>query len=586
LSENSVSIVTRTQVAHSQDELAELHPVVRRVFAARGIEQADQIDPRLQGMLSPERLGGTQQAAELLYDILLEQKRIVIVADFDADGATSCALAMGALKAMGFRNLSYLVPDRFKLGYGLTAEIVALAAKSKPDLIVTVDNGIASVEGVKAAQAMGCRVLVTDHHLQGSELPAADVIVNPNLTGEAFPSKNLAGVGVIFYVMAALRKLLREKGWFSGQNIPEPKLSDYLDLVALGTVADLVPLDKNNRILVEQGMRRIRSAHCGQGIKALLSIGNRSQHRAVTSDLGFVVGPRLNAAGRLQDMSIGIECLLADSPSMAHDYAMQLDQLNSQRKQIEGEMKQDALNIMDQLSLKGDLPPALCLFDEHWHQGVVGILAARVKDRYHRPVIAFALGEPHGKLIKGSARSLPGLHIKDILDTIASQSPDLIAKYGGHAMAAGMSLDRADLQDFEAQFKREVGRRLTNEQLCQRIETDGSLENSQLTLGLAELLRSAAPWGQGFPEPSFHGDFRVVDSRIVGKIHFKLTLAPKSSAASSMTSIQAIAFNQEGRHLPCIGETIRIVYKLDINEFRNAQTLQLVIEHFELKSAL
>ncbi len=584
MSKNTVTITERARVEVTDDSLSELHPIVRRIFSARGISSNGQIDHRIQGMLSPDLLGGTLEAAELLYQMLNEQRRILIVADFDADGATSCALAMRALKAMGFKNLAYLVPNRFEYGYGLTPEIVALATETSPDLIITVDNGIASIEGVQAAKVAGCSVLVTDHHLQGSELPAADVIVNPNLTTDHFPSKNLAGVGVIFYVMVALRKLLREKGWFDVKNIPEPKLSDYLDLVALGTVADLVPLDKNNRILVEQGMQRIRSSSCNLGIQALLSIGNRSQHRAVTSDLGFVVGPRLNAAGRLDDMSVGIECLLATDVAIARRYAAQLDQLNRERKHIEGEMKQDALNIMSQITLEGSLPPALCLFDETWHQGVIGILAARVKERYHRPVIAFALGEQGGISIKGSARSIPGLHIKEVLDAIALESPGLMMKYGGHAMAAGMTLKRSELSTFEALFVTEVRRCLSNDQLHHRIDTDGALSGSQLNIDLAQLLREAAPWGQGFPEPLFNGLFLVADSRIVGGKHFKLRLKPTTEPISSHQAIDAIAFNQDGHDLPQIGQCVEIAYKLDINEFRGDQTLQLVIEHIALKS--
>jgi len=583
LSETPIEIHQRVQAACAADLFPQLPRIVGQIFCARGVISQDQVNHDLKGMLSPELLGGTEVAAELIYQALKGDQNILIVGDFDADGATSCALAVRALKAMGARNVTYLVPNRFEYGYGLTTEIVALAATQSPDLIITVDNGIASIEGVQAAKALGCRVLVTDHHLQGTVLPEADVIVNPTLSGDAFPSKNLAGVGVIFYVMVALRALLRKKGWFGEKNIPEPNLADYLDLVALGTVADLVQLDKNNRVLVTQGMLKIRSKCCNPGIAALLAIGNRSQRRAVTSDLGFVVGPRLNAAGRIDDMSLGIECLLANNVASANRYASQLDQLNTERKQIETVMKQEALAIMARLSLKGSISSAICLYDEGWHQGVIGIIASRIKERYHRPVLIFAKGE-QGSVIKGSARSIPAIHIREVLDSIAVDAPGLMHKYGGHAMAAGLTLEESDFETFKSLFENEVGRRLPLNQLSHQIETDGPLAADELNLELAELLRNAAPWGQGFPEPLFDGTFQVLDARIVGGQHFKLRLAPLSLPLQEGAEVDAIAFNQGEGVLPSLGQHVDIVYKLDINEFRGNQNLQLVIDHLALKS--
>ncbi|MFC1685041.1 single-stranded-DNA-specific exonuclease RecJ [Pseudomonadota bacterium] len=551
-----------------------LHPVLRRIYAARGITRAEELEQGLERLLPLSQLKGVEQAAELLHRQLEQGGRILIVGDFDADGATSCALAMRALRLMGAAEVCYLVPNRFDYGYGLTPAIVVEALKLAPDLIVTVDNGISSLKGVAAANEAGVPVLVTDHHLPGDELPAAAAIVNPNQPGDTFPSKNLAGVGVIFYAMLALRTRLREQGWFEQRAIAEPNLAELLDLVALGTVADLVPLDHNNRILVQQGLRRIRAGRCCAGIEALLENARRNPRRTVASDLGFAVGPRLNAAGRLEDISVGIECLLSDDPMAAREIAQQLDKLNRNRRQIEGEMHQQALEDLDEVvPTEGELPFGLCLFNAEWHQGVVGILASRIKERYHRPVIAFA---PAGNgMIKGSGRSVSGLHLRDALDAIATRHPGILERFGGHAMAAGMTLQEKDLDAFTEAFDHEVHRHLDADALQGVIHSDSALANDELNLGLAELLRDAGPWGQGFPEPVFDGQFDVIDSRIVGEHHLKLRL----SLAGGGTVLDAIAFNQAEQAAEIRKNQIQIAYRLDVNEYRGDRNLQLVVEH-------
>jgi len=481
---------------------------------------------------------------------------------------------------MGAKQVSYLVPNRFEYGYGLTPEIVELAKQQQPDLIVTVDNGISSIDGVSAAKVADIDVLVTDHHLPGAALPAADAIVNPNQPGDEFPSKNLAGVGVIFYVMLALRTYLRENGWFEQQQILEPNLATLLDIVSLGTVADVVPLDHNNRILVSQGLARIRKGVCCPGINALLNVGKRNPHNIVASDLGFAVGPRLNAAGRLEDMSLGIECLLADDPDAAMLLAQRLDELNRERREIEGEMQAQALDCLANIKLgikDEDASVGLCLFDETWHQGVVGIVASRIKDRYHRPVIAFALAnadvESDGAEIKGSARSIKGVHMRDLLDTIAARHPGLLSKFGGHAMAAGMTLKASDLKAFEVAFNEELRRCVDDEILQDVIHSDGELESDEFSLELAEALRAGGPWGQAFPEPIFDGAFDVVQQRIVGEKHLKLVLQP----VGSRNTIDAIAFN----HSEMTGDQLHAAYRLDVNEYLGRRTVQLMIEHIE-----
>jgi single-stranded-DNA-specific exonuclease len=482
---------------------------------------------------------------------------------------------VSVLRAMGAANVGYLVPNRFEYGYGLTPEIVEVARARGPRLIVTVDNGISSLAGVAAARAHGIRVLVTDHHLPGEALPAADAIVNPNQPDDTSPSKALAGVGVAFYVLMALRAQLDAAGWFERRGLARPNLADYLDLVALGTVADLVPLDRNNRILVQQGLLRIRAGRCRPGIQALLEVAGRDRARVVASDFGFAVGPRLNAAGRLDDMSHGIECLLSEDRGQAARLAQRLDALNRERREIETDMKQQAIEVIEHLHLDvSSLPPGFCLYDADWHQGVIGILAARIKERFHRPVIAFARGAA-GE-VKGSARSIPGLHIRDTLDAIAARHPQLLQKFGGHAMAAGLTLAEPDLPAFERAFHAELRRRVDAETLQGVLETDGELGDADFDLGFSELLRDAGPWGQGFPEPLFEGVFTVLSQRIVGAAHFKLTVQPQGSGRV----LDAIAFHQAGQPPP-VGQRLRLVYRLDSNAYRGLLSVQLLVEHIE-----
>lgn len=573
-------IIQRRPLASSDDLPSSLHPVLHRIYRARQVTSAQELEQSLERLIAPARLGGTNEAARVLADAIERQRRLLIVADFDADGATSCALAVRALRNLGAREVQYLVPNRFEYGYGLTPEIVALAAQRRPDLIVTVDNGISSVAGVEEARRRGIDVLVTDHHLPGETLPPAAVIVNPNQPGDDFPSKYLAGVGVIFYVMLALRAHLRETGWFARQNIAEPNLARLLDLVALGTVADVVPLDHNNRVLVGQGLRRINQGAACAGINALLRAAGRAPERATAMDLGYVVGPRLNAAGRLTDMSLGIECLLTDDPLAAQDMARELDALNHERRGIEARMQQQALAAVEHLRLdQAVLPRGLCLFDESWHQGVIGLVASRIKERAHRPVIAFAPADDAE--IKGSARSVPGLHIRDVLDAIAARHPQLLSKFGGHAMAAGLTLRRADLEKFRQAFDAEVGRHLSEDDLQGKILSDGELGAEELTLPLAELLRNAGPWGQGFPEPLFDGCFEVLSQRVVGEKHLKMALR----VPGQTRAVDAIAFNSvhEAR-IPAYAR-IRAVYKLDVNEYQGSRSLQLIIEYLEQAEA-
>lgn len=552
-------------------------PLLARIFAARAVDQPEQLECGFERLLPTQGLAGISGAAELLGAAIRKRQKVLIVGDFDADGATSSALAVRALRALGAAEVDYLVPNRFEYGYGLTPEIVAVAARRAPDLIVTVDNGISSIAGVEAARCHGMRVLVTDHHLAGATLPAADAIVNPNQPGDGFASKNLAGVGVIFYVMLALRAHLRDIGWFAEAGIPEPNMGRLLDLVALGTVADVVPLDSNNRILVEQGIRRIRAGHCCAGIQALLQVAGRSMSRLVASDLGFAVGPRLNAAGRLEDMALGIECLLSDDPAAALAMAERLDQLNRERRDIESEMREQALAEIAALQLRPEdagLPYGLCLYDPGWHQGVIGIVASRIKEHLHRPVIAFA---PAGEgQLKGSARSVHGLHIRDALDAVAAHNPGLIDKFGGHAMAAGLSLAADRLETFKTAFDTEVRRQLSAADLQGVVWSDGELEEEHLCLDLAERLRAAGPWGQGFPEPTFDGDFEVMERRVVGERHWKMVVRLRRGSVC----VDAIAFNALDRGWP-EARDVRLAYRLDVNEYRGMCAPQLVIEHID-----
>jgi len=569
--------IKRREIAATKHDLPpELHPVLTRVYAARKLMTAAELERGLDRLLSPDLMKGMEQAAALLETALREQRSIMIVADFDADGATSCALAVRALRLLGAADVRYIVPNRFDYGYGLTPEIVAVAAEEQPDLIITVDNGISSLEGVRAAGERGIAVLVTDHHLPGEALPAAAAIVNPNQPGDGFPSKNLAGVGVIFYVMLALRARLREQGWFAQAGIAEPNLARLLDLVALGTVADLVPLDHNNRVLVAQGLARINSGQGCAGIQALAAVSGRQIGRLITTDLGYCLAPRLNAAGRLDDMSLGIACLLADDPAVAGQIAAQLDALNRERRAIQQEMQQQAMAAVDALHLNdAGLPKGLCLFDAGWHQGVVGLVASRVKERLHRPVIAFAPGG-EGE-IKGSARSVPGLHIRDALDAVAARHPGLLRKFGGHAMAAGLSLKHEHFEAFAAAFDAEVGRHLSEDDLQGVIFSDGELAVEEFALEIAELLRGAGPWGQGFPEPVFDGRFEVVERRVVGERHLKMVL--RVPARNKL--IDAIAFNQVPDGVAPDWPRIHAAYKLDVNEYRGSRNLQLIVDHLE-----
>ncbi|HOY24128.1 MAG TPA: single-stranded-DNA-specific exonuclease RecJ [Cellvibrio sp.] len=555
-----------------------VHPLLQRIYSARGIQHEQELQYQLAQLHKPN-FKGLQEAVSILADAVVAGAKIIIVGDFDADGATSSALAVLALRAMGLHNVDFLVPNRFEYGYGLTPEIVAVAAAQQPDVIITVDNGISSIEGVIAARELGIAVIVTDHHLPGSELPEADAIVNPNQPGCEFPSKNLAGVGVIFYVMNALRAELRQMGWFAESGIAEPNMASFLDLVALGTVADVVPLDHNNRILVAQGLQRIRAGVARPGIKALLEIAGKQAQKIVASDFGFALGPRLNAAGRLDDMSLGIQCLMCESESLAREMAMQMDDLNKDRKAIETGMQQEAM-LMLQTVLSADensLPWGVCLFEETWHQGVIGILASRIKDKYHRPTIVFAdVGDDQ---IKGSARSIQGFHIRDALDAIAARHPQLLQKFGGHAMAAGMSLNRENFPAFAAAFDEEVRRQLTEENLSPLVLSDGELAAQDFNLTLAQQLRESGPWGQHFPEPIFDGEFFLIQQKILGEKHLKMTLGVD---AQGQQLVDAIAFNVDPKLWPNNqAKKVKVAYRLDVNEFRGNKTVQLMVDFIE-----
>ena len=553
---------------------AALPEVLKRVYASRGITNPGELTLGLDQLLPPARLKGVADAAELLADAIEGEARVLIVGDFDADGATSCAMAVSVLQQMGLREVAYLVPNRFEFGYGLTPEIVEMAAAQMPDLIVTVDNGISSVEGVSAAQAVGISVLITDHHLPGDSLPTADVIVNPNQPDCQFPSKSLAGVGVMFYVLSAVRAALRNRGWFSVEGIEEPNLGDALDLVALGTVADVVPLDRNNRILVAAGLARIRSGRARPGIEALFEVAGRDHRQATAGDLGFIVGPRLNAAGRLDDMSIGIECLLADSSASARGFAEKLHQLNRERRDIEQSMQQDALAQLKSIDLENDASLfAMTLYDPAWHQGVIGILASRIRERVHRPTLVFA--DADEGTLKGSGRSIAGLHLRDVLDQVATQHPGLLTKFGGHAMAAGLSLAKDDLDRFKQALNDAVAEALGHIPPERTEESDGTLASGDFGLLLAEQLASGGPWGQHFPEPLFDGQFSVRSHRIVGEKHLKLTLD------AGGTEIEGIAFNidvPEWQAAPL--EVFHALYRLDVNEYRGERRAQLIIQSF------
>jgi single-stranded-DNA-specific exonuclease len=559
-------------VAPDHPGLAGLHPVLARVYAARGIDAPEQLGRRLQELLPDERMKGMAAAVARLVAAIERRQSILIVGDFDCDGATSTAVALLGLRMLGAAEVDYLVPNRFEYGYGLSPEIVDVAAVHKPDLLITVDNGISSIEGVARANALGIDVIVTDHHLAADQLPAACAIVNPNQPGCEFVAKSTCGVGVVFYVLIALRRALQQRGRLTGA---PPNLAALLDLVALGTVADVVPLERNNRALVWQGIARIRAGQARPGLLALIEVAGRNRARLVASDLGFAIAPRLNAAGRLDDMSIGIECLLEDDYERALEMARSLDDLNRERRGIEQEMQQQALELLGRLSLNDRaLPFGLCLYDPSWHQGVIGILASRIKERVHRPVIAFAPGDA-GE-VKGSGRSIAGFHLRDGLDAVAARHPGLLKKFGGHAMAAGLSLAEDRLDEFYRAFDAEVQRQLDGDDLTQRILTDGELPHSAFSMELAELLRNAGPWGHHFPEPRFEGRFHLLQQRIVGQRHLKLVVTPEAGSLA----LDAIAFNVDPLVWPDPSvEKVRLVYRLDVNEFRGQCSLQLMVDH-------
>jgi single-stranded-DNA-specific exonuclease len=553
-----------------------LHPVLQRILLARGVRDATGLELGLAQMLPPQQLGGLPQAAQRLADAVKLDQHILVVGDFDADGATGTCLAVKALQAMGARQVDFAVPNRFEFGYGLTPGLVETLRESPPDLLITVDSGIACLPGVRLARQLGIDVVVTDHHLPGPGLPEALAIVNPNCPGDEFPSKNLAGVGVVFYLMGALRSELRQRGWFSVRR-PEPNLAAFLDLVALGTVADVVPLDRNNRILVQQGLQRIRAGQASPGLLALLRVANKDYRRVVASDLGFTVGPRLNAAGRLEDMSVGIRCLLSDDREQALALAETLDNLNVQRRNLQQSMTDEAeQQVREQLAQLPDEPLfSLCLFDQRWHQGIVGLVAARIKEARHCPVVVFAPEGEQGGL-KGSARSIQGLHIRDVLAHVDACHPGLITAFGGHAMAAGLGLERSGLERFSVAFDASVRHFMGEQPPSAEYLSDGELQDAELDLPFARALRELGPWGQRFEEPVFDGVFELLDQRVLGGAHLKMIVRQKGG----QQPLDAIAFRTlpeqfgHARH-------VRLLYRLDVNHFRGEESAQLMVERIE-----
>ena len=551
--------------AYAKLRASGLHPVLARIYASRGVREASQLDTSLGRLLPFDHLLNCATMAKLLADAIAAEKRLLIVADYDADGATACAVGLLGLQSFGAK-VEYLVPNRFEYGYGLTPEIVKLAAARNPDFLITVDNGIASVEGVEEATRLGIRVLITDHHLPGEQLPAAACIVNPNQHGCTFPSKHLAGVGVMFYVLIALRVELRNRDWFAQR--AEPNLAELLDLVALGTVADVVRLDDNNRILVDQGLRRMRAGRARAGIEALFRVAGRDPSRVSTYELGYVAGPRLNAAGRLTDMSVGIECLLTQDPVRAAELAKQLDALNRERRDIEAGMQETAFALMDKIDAADTF--SLSLYDESWHQGVIGILAARLRERYHRPAIAFAPAD--GGAAKGSGRSIPGLHLRDALDLVTKRHPGLILRFGGHAAAAGLTLRRQDVDTFTEAFEQVVRELVGPADLERLIETDGSLPPAEINLAFAAALESPV-WGQGFLAPAFCDEYEIAEQRIVGGKHLRLRLRAPDSAHV----FDGILFG----HNDPLPHRIRVVYRVQVNEFNATRSVQLLVAHWQ-----
>ncbi len=559
-------IVTRNspQRAVWQLEQQGMHPLLARLYAARGVKDKTELDYELKSLIPPTALTHATDAAQILADAIEAEAKMLIIGDYDCDGATATAVGVRALKMLG-ADVDFLLPDRFKLGYGLSPEIVNVAAQQSPDLIITVDNGIASIEGVDRARELGIATLITDHHLPGETLPEADCIVNPNQPGCDFPSKCIAGVGVMFYVMLALRAELRERGFFAER--PEPNFASLLDLVALGTVADVVKLDRNNRILVSQGLKRMRAGQLQPGLAALFKAAGRDPKKATAMDLGFILGPRLNAAGRLADMRLGVECLLTEDTSRALSIAQQLDALNRERREIESGMQEQALILLESIDAN-DAAPGIALFDPSWHEGVVGILASRIKDKLHRPVFAFAPGE--GGIIKGSGRSIPGLHLRDALDLVAKRSPGLLIRFGGHAMAAGATVNAENFEKFRESFAQVAAELLAPADLTRTLETDGNLEGAYFSLETARLLENEI-WGQGFPAPLFLDEFEVEQQRVLKEKHLKLRLRKGG------TRIDAIQFNFSTQP----GHTTRVAYRLAINEYMGVETTQLMVEHLD-----
>ena len=553
-----------------------IHPVLKRIYASRNIKSSEDLDYSLGSLIPYEELGGIDDAVILLQEMITQKKRILIVADFDADGATSCALAIRGLTAMGAEDVIYVVPNRFEHGYGLSPKIVDVALDHDPDLIVTVDNGISSISGVEHAKKNGIKVLITDHHLPGDKLPSADVIINPQLKEDKFPSKNLAGVGVIFYILLALRAKLKAENWFDEKNIKYPNLANLLDLVALGTISDLVPLDKNNRTMVAHGLKLMRKNKSKAGILAILNQSGRQLSTLTSGDLSFAIAPRLNAAGRLTDMSLGIECLLTDDKENATEMAKKLNQLNIERRQIQDNMEEQAFTEFEKYlqDTSKKIPHGICIYNQNWHQGVVGILAAKIKEKFNRPVIVFAQ-ECQG-ILKGSARSITELHIKDVFDEIARLYPELILTFGGHAMAAGLTIEESQFDRFSDVFNKVVNQYISSDSLEDQCLTDGELSGDDFSLPLALAIQNAGPWGQSFPEPIFVGQFKILDKRVVGESHLKLKLQSRNN-----NTLDAIAFNMTDDDWPSKLEQITSTYRLGINNYRGHSQIQLFIEHIE-----
>jgi len=560
--------ITRRQIVRSSKKM-DVHPVLERVYLGRGLTERQ--DLSIKNLLHPRDLTGIVPAVKLLADVIKSGEGIVIVGDFDADGATACAVGVKALQLMGAKNVGYVIPNRLIHGYGLTIPIVEKVKEMSPGLLITVDSGISNVEEVAIARNLGIRVLITDHHIPGAALPPANAIINPNRRDDKFKSKNLAGVGVIFYVMMALRAQLRATGWFN-LGRPEPNLTALLDLVALGTIADVVPLDHNNRILVQKGLQRIRSGNACPGVSAILEMAGCNHQQLVATDLGFKIGPRLNAAGRMDDMAVGVRCLLAESREQALPLAKELNDFNLSRRSVESKMKDQALENLESIQMDGDLPWGLALFKEGWHPGVIGILASRIKDKYHRPVIAFANGD--NSTLRGSMRSIPGLHARDALDSLARQHPGLILAFGGHAMAAGLKIPKNKFDFFSKEFDKEVRCRLKPEDLSEEILSDGEINPKDLTLSLAEEIRAAGPWGQGFPEPIFDGIFQCVEAKSLNGLHTRLKLS-----VGGIDPIGAIAFNCTKDAQVLSGASLHIAYRLDVNEYQGKKSLQLNVQY-------